>query len=243
MTLKTDKRVLVAIPAHNEEATIRNVVERTRASVPDFDLLVIDDGSQDGTRRILDDMGVVTARHLCNLGYGRAIQTALKYSLRGDYDLLITLDADGQHRPEQLRLMFEEFAGGGWDMLIGSRRAGGQRDFRDMPLGRRVGISLFSAIVRLTARRKIHDTSSGLKIIGRKIFEPLAYWHFVDFHAEAIVYLLRLGYRVGEFPITVEKRARGRSMYSVVSHFKYPLKTSLMVLLGMLQASLTRRKR
>ncbi|PYS48785.1 MAG: hypothetical protein DMF68_11955, partial [Acidobacteria bacterium] len=153
-----------------------------------------------------------------------------------------TLDADGQHRPEQLQAIFEEFVRGNWDMLIGSRRLG-RRDSEGVPLGRRIGTSLFSLLVRLTTGKRIHDTSSGLKVIGSAVFEPLTYWHFVDFHAEAIVYLLRQGYSVGEFPITVERRTGGRSMYSTVSHFKYPLKTSLMVLLGMVQASLTRRER
>jgi hypothetical protein len=67
-------------------------------------------------------------------------------------------------------------------------------------------------------------------------------WHFIDFHAEAIVYLLRLGFRVGEHSITVARRAHGTSMYSALSHIKYPLKTALMLLLGLVQASLFRRR-
>ena len=242
MAVETDKRVLVAIPAYNEEATIRDVIARVRASVPQFDLLVVDDGSEDQTAQILIELEVITARHVCNMGYGRAIQTAIKYSMRCGYDVLITLDADGQHQPEQLQAIFEEFVRSDWDVLIGSRRLG-RRDSAGVPLGRRIGISLFSTLVRITTGKRIHDTSSGLKVIGRTVFEPLTYWHFVDFHAEAIVYLLRQGYSVGEFPVTVERRTKGRSMYSTISHFKYPLKTALMVLLGMVQASLTRRKR
>jgi hypothetical protein len=82
-----------------------------------------------------------------------------------------------------------------------------------------------------------------LKVIKRSAFEPLTLWHFVDFHAEAIVYMMRLGYNVGEYPITVSERTQGQSMYSILSHFKYPLKTFLMVLLGAVQATLTRRKK
>ena len=234
------RRVLVAIPAHNEAATLGEVINRVRASTPEFDLLIVDDGSQDNTSEILKELKVVTATHFCNLGYGRAIQTAVKYALSLEYDVLITLDADGQHNPEEIRLLFEEFFAGGWDMVIGSRHLT-KKSYSDTSFGRRIGMLLFSVLVKATTGKRVYDTSSGLRVIGRNVFEPLTYSQFVDFHAEAIVYLLRLSYRVGEYPISVGRRVKGRSMYSALSHFKYPLKTFLMVFLGIVQASLTRR--
>jgi glycosyltransferase involved in cell wall biosynthesis len=230
----------VAIPAYNEEATLGEVINRVRASAPEFDLLVVNDGSQDNTSQVLEELRVLTATHLCNLGYGRAIQTAVKYALHCDYHALITLDADGQHHPEEIQGLFAEFIGGNWDMLIGSRHVD-KPSYSGIPLGRQIGMRLFSALVRLTTGKRVTDTSSGLKVIRRNVFETLTYWHFVDFHAEAIVYLLRLGYRVGEYPISVARRVKGRSMHTALSHFKYPLKTFLMVLLGIVQASLTRK--
>jgi glycosyltransferase involved in cell wall biosynthesis len=190
---------------------------------------------------ILDRLGVTTATHLCNLGYGRAIQTAIKYALEFEYDLLITLDADGQHQPEQVRDLHRESVTGDWGLLIGSRYVQ-TRAYTNSPLGRRLGMRLFSVMVRLITGRRIYDTTSGLKVIRRQVFDPLLHWHFVDFHAEAIVYLLRLGYHVGEYPISVAERTHGQSMYSALSHLKYPLKTSLMVILGMVEAELTRRR-
>jgi Glycosyltransferases involved in cell wall biogenesis len=106
--LEPKPRVLVAIPAYNEAESIGTVIERVRESLPDFDLLVVNDGSRDATGRILNQLGVLTTTHLCNLGYGRAIQTALTYALRRDYDVLITLDADGQHYPEQVKDLYHE---------------------------------------------------------------------------------------------------------------------------------------
>jgi len=235
-------RVLVAIPAYNEAGSIRTVVERVRASLPDFDLLVVNDGSRDATGQILTQLGVVTTTHLCNLGYGRAIQTALTYAQRCDYDVLITLDADGQHAPEQIKTLYTENLRGGWDVLIGSRYVE-SHDYSQSPLGRRIGMRIFSWLVRLVGRRHIYDTTSGLKIIRRSVFEPLTRWHFIDFHAEAIVYLLRLGYLVGEYPITVAERRHGQSMYSLLSHVTYPLKTLLILLIGIVEAELTRRSR
>jgi glycosyltransferase involved in cell wall biosynthesis len=234
--------ILVAIPAYNEEATIADVVGRVRECSPGVDLLVVDDGSVDATPRILRGLDVMTARHCCNLGYGRAIQTALLFALSRSYDTLVTLDADGQHDPRPIELMHEHAVAAGYDVLIGSRFVG-PRSYAGSPLGRRLGMQLFSVLVRLLENQRIYDTTSGLKIVRRSVFAPLARWHFVDFHAEAIVYLLRLGYRVGEFPITASPRLHGQSMYSAVSHATYPLKTALMVLLGMLEADLTRRRR
>ena len=219
---------------------MREVIERVRFSAPHFDVLVVDDACQDRTPAVLKELSVVTARHVCNLGYGRAIQTAIKYALRNNYDALITLDADGQHMPEQMAGLFEEFSSGDWDLLIGSRRLANRSFNPAVP--RRVGMSVFSILVQLATGRKIHDTSSGMKVMRRTVFEPLTAWPFLDFHAEAIVFLLRQGYHVGEFPISVGQRTAGQSMYSFLSHIKYPLKTTLMVILGLVHARLTRRK-
>jgi hypothetical protein len=76
----------------------------------------------------------------------------------------------------------------------------------------------------------------------RTVFTPLLHWHFVDFHSEALVYLLRLGFRVGEFPVEMRDRAWGSSMYGFLSAFTYPSKTLLMVALGLVQADVERRR-
>jgi len=234
-------RVLVAIPAYNEEETIEEVVRRVRESLPDFDFLVVNDASRDSTGEILERLGVATATHLCNLGYGRAIQTAIKYALSCDYDALITLDADGQHYPEQVLSLYYADMERSWDVLIGSRYAK-THDYSQAPLGRRIGMRLFSLLVWAITGHHIYDTTSGLKVIRRSVFEVLTHWHFIDFHAEAIVYLLQLGYSVSEYPISVAERTQGRSMYSLLSHLTYPLKTSLILLLGVVEPGLTRRK-
>lgn len=237
-----NKRVLIAVPAYNEAETISGVVERLQNLLPNFDLLVVNDGSNDTTGQVLQSLGVVTATHLSNLGYGRAIQTAVKYALSCDYDVLITLDADGQHHPEQIQSIYDESIRSGWDVLIGSRYVNLQ-NYSHNPLGRRAGMQIFSLLVKLITKQRIYDTTSGLKVIKRDVFEPLSHWHFVDFHSEAIVYLIRLGYRIGEYPITVSERTQGQSMYSMLSHLKYPLKTSLMLLLSIVETALVRRRK
>jgi len=241
MPTLTRHRTLVAIPAYNEAATIRNVVERVRVNLPDCDLLVVNDGSQDATGAVLAGTDAIVVAHLCNLGYGRAIQTAVLYAERAGYDRLVTLDADGQHDPAQVAALLSEFDTGRWDLLIGSRYVVSRR-YTGVPFGRRVGMQLFSSMVGVMAGQRIYDTTSGLKVIGRQTFPSLTNWQFIDFHAEALVYLMQLGYRIGEFPITVAERRHGTTMYSTLSHIKYPLKTALMVVLGLVQANVTRRR-
>jgi len=234
-------RTLVAIPAHNEAATIRSVVERVCASVPGCDILVVSDGSRDATIAVLQGTAAIVAEHLCNLGYGRAIETAVYYADRHGYDRLVTLDADGQHDPTQLPGLLAEFDSGRWDLLIGSRYVQSRR-YANTPVGRRLGMLLFSTIVGLVSDHRIYDTTSGLKVIGRQTYGALLSWRFIDFHAEVLVYLMRLGYRIGEYPITVDERRHGTSMYSAINHIKYPLKTALMVVIGAVEASITKRR-
>jgi glycosyltransferase involved in cell wall biosynthesis len=237
----TEPRTLVAIPAYNEGATIRSVANGVRRALPGADLLVVDDGSSDGTPAILEELGVPAARHLANLGYGRAIQTAIRYAQEEGYEALITLDGDGQHDPAQLPPLLEAFRAHGFDLCVGSRYVA-SRSYRGVPLGRQIGMRTFSVLVGLVAGQRVYDTTSGLKAIRRTAFPALGLWHFVDFHAEAIVYLLRLGFRVGEHPIVASERQHGTSMYSLLSAVTYPSKTLLMVLLGLVQAELARRR-
>jgi glycosyltransferase involved in cell wall biosynthesis len=234
-------RTLIAVPAYNEEKTIGQVVRNLRADMPGFDLLVIDDGSRDGTARELAAIGVHTGTHLCNLGYGRAIQTAIKYADCHGYDALITFDADGQHRASDLQALYEAYLNGGYDLLIGSRFDAG-RGYRGQPMVRQLGMRLFSVLIALFTGRRIYDTSSGLKVIGRRAFEPLSSRPFVDLHAEAIVYLMSCGYRVGEYAIRVDERVHGQSMHTPINAIKYPLKVMFLILIGAVDARMFRRR-
>ena len=233
-------RVLIAIPAYNEAHTIESVVRAVRSAAPEFDVLVVNDGSTDETEATLRRLDVAMATHLCNLGYGRTLQTALKYATRHGYEAVITFDADGQHRAEDIGPLYEAFSAGAFDLLIGSRFVR-TRQYDREPLARRMGMKLFSAVIALLFRQRVYDTTSGLKVIARPLFGRLISRPFVDLHAEAIAYLLALGYRVGEHPITVDARRHGQSMYTMASMVKYPLKVAFLILVGIIDVWLMRR--
>ena len=233
-------RVLIAIPAYNEAETIESVVRALRSAAPEFDVLVVNDGSADATEAALRRLEVATATHLCNLGYGRAVQTAIKYAERHGYDAVITFDADGQHRAEEIRPLWAAFSAGGFDLLIGSRFVR-TRQYSREPLARRMGMKLFSAVIALLFRQRVYDTTSGLKVIARPVFSRLISRPFVDFHAEAIAYLLGLGNRVGEHAITVDARRHGRSMYTMASVVTYPLEVAFLILVGVIDLWMMRQ--
>jgi glycosyltransferase involved in cell wall biosynthesis len=163
------------------------------------------------------------------------VQTAIKYAHRRGYDALITLDADGQHRPDDILRVYRQYASGDYDLLIGSRFVESRR-YDSEPAMRRAGMRLFSALIALLTGRRVYDTSSGMKVINRRVFDVLANRPFVDFHAEAIVYLLESGGRVGESPITVDQRTHGTSMYTALSAIKYPVKVTFLIFVGVIEA-------
>lgn len=221
-------RGIVVIPAYNEEETISEVVRGLAAEGLGVDILVVDDGSSDGTGRILRDLpAAITVTHPINLGYGAAVQTGMLYAVREGYDFLALMDADGQHVPSQLRLLLDELVKG-WDMVIGSRFAG-DADVYTVPFFRRAGIRFFSFLAHLLGGIEVRDVTSGFQAMRRNVFEFLSMeypTHSPD--AEVIVMLGRKRFRVTEVPTSVRERQGGTSMYSNVgAAIYYPFKSIL----------------
>lgn len=234
-------RTLVAIPAFNEEATIAEVLARVKRAAPACDRVVIDDGSRDGTASIVERLGERRVSLPCNLGYGGAIQTALKYALLGGYEVVVLIDSDGQHDPADIPRLVAELDKSGADMAIGSRFCAGAG--RSESLTRSLGQRLFSQLTGVILGDRIYDTTSGFKAIRRRAALALVGPTFNDFHTEAIVRLGLLRFRIAEVPIEVAERHHGQSMYSFVSALEYPLKTLLLTLVAAIDALLLRRAR
>lgn len=233
-------RVLIVIPAYNEENSIAAVIEGLRQAAPAYDRLVINDGAKDGTGKILSQMGEKQLLLPCNLGYGHALQTGLKYGLQHGYDIIVSFDADGQHRPEDVIMIVTALLENDVDVVIGSRYCRGE--FYDSPLDRRVGQILFSKLTRLLIGQRIYDTTSGFKALRAAACEVIVSGIFMDFHTESLVRLSMAGFKIKEQLITVNERRHGRSMHSFVSIFTYPLQTLLLTVVAMVDALLNRRK-
>lgn len=234
-------RALIVIPAYNEEKTIASVIYGLRQFAPEFDRVVVNDGASDGTGEILATLGETQLRLPCNVGYGYAVQTGLKYALQHGYELVVTFDADGQHRPEDVRGVVQALVDDNADMVIGSRYSHGRR--YSGPSERKWGQLLFSHLARLLIGQRIYDTTSGLKAMRAPVCRVIINSTFMDFHLETIVRLSMAGYKMVEYPITVQERTHGRSMHSYLSVVAYPSQTLLLTLVATMDALLARRQK
>jgi glycosyltransferase involved in cell wall biosynthesis len=226
-------RVLVIVPAHDEEESLPVTLDELRRKAPDIAVLVVDDGSHDATARVARERGVPVVSHAVNLGVGGALQTGFRWALRHGYDIGVQLDADGQHDPGHLEALVAPVARGECDVSIGSRYV--SRSGYRAPVARRLGMVLFSAVVRMAVGQRITDTTSGYRAYGRAVMEICQYDFPKDFpDAPLLIDLARRGFRLAEVPVQMRAREAGRSFYTLGKSLYYPYKNllaSLMVLL------------
>ncbi|HEY72111.1 MAG TPA: glycosyltransferase family 2 protein [Thermoflexia bacterium] len=161
----TEIPVLALIPAWNEAARVGPVVEATRAHLP---VLVVDDGSHDETSAVAEAAGATVVRHPQNQGKGAALMTGFTWALEHGYEAVITLDADGQHDPDEISKFLAAYEAGAGDLIIG------RRDFDQMPFPRNYTNRIFgSRLLSWALGVHIHDSQSGYRLYGRRLLEKL----------------------------------------------------------------------
>jgi glycosyltransferase involved in cell wall biosynthesis len=227
-------RVLVVIPAHDEEESLPRTLAELRAHAGGMDVLVVDDGSSDRTSAVARDAGVPVVRHPFNLGVGGALQTGFRYAMERGYQVAVQLDADGQHDPSDLARVVAPVLAGEADVAIGSRylRPTGYR----APHVRRLGMRLFSGLTRVAIGRPITDTTSGYRAYGRRVMEVCQFDLPQDFpDAPLLIAFARRGLRICEVPVQMRERQAGRSFYTLSRSLYYPYKNLLASLMAMLQ--------
>ena len=225
--------MLVIVPSLNEEASLPRTLDELKGAAPDVDVLVVDDGSRDGTSEVARRQGVAVLRHAYNLGVGGALQTGFRWAVERGYDIGVQLDADGQHDPRDLEALVAPVREGRCDVAIGSRYVA--RTAYKAPLTRRVGMLVFAALVRLAIGQAIRDTTSGFRAYGRAVMEVCQHDFPKDFpDAPLLIELARRGFRCLEVPVEMRERSAGESFYTFGKSLYYPYKNmlaSLMVLL------------
>ncbi len=231
---------LIVIPAYNEGQNIARLLARLQATSPVEDVVVVNDGSRDNTRAELERLGVEHINHPINLGYVRALQTGIRYAQDRNYDYMIFIDGDGQHDPAQIAdLRRVGLVEGAPEIVIGSRFVRDQG--YNAPLGRKLGMLLFSSLTGLIGGKRIHDTTSGFKLMHRRAYTMVCEQIYGDFHSEMIIFSLLAGLRIEEVPIVVAQREFGVSMYNWVSALLYPFKTILAISVLWAEAQRVRR--
>jgi len=227
-------KILVVIPALDEEESLPRTLDETRAVASGYDLLVIDDGSRDHTAAVARAHGVHVVSHPFNLGVGAAMQTGFRWALEQGYDIAVQLDADGQHDPRDLDALVAPVVAGACEVSIGSRyvASSGYR----APRLRRAGMMLFSWIVRAALGQRIADTTSGYRAYGRAVMEVCQHEFPKDFpDAPLIIMLARRGFRIVEVPVTMRERSAGTSFYTLGKSLYYPYKNLVASLMAWLQ--------
>lgn len=227
-------RVLVIVPAHDEEASLPGTLAELRRVAPGVDALVVDDGSHDGTADAARASGVPVVRHAVNLGVGGALQTGFRYALERGYDIGVQFDADGQHDPAYLAALVGPVAEGRCDVSIGSRYVA--RSGYHAPLGRRLGMLLFAGVVRLALGRRIADTTSGFRAYAQPVMRACRDHFPADFpDAPLLITFARRGFRLIEVPVVMRERHAGKSFYTLGKQLYYPYKNLLASLMALVR--------
>jgi glycosyltransferase involved in cell wall biosynthesis len=221
------KRRIAIVPALNEAATIGRVIQEIRAADPGFEIVVVDDGSDDGTGAVAEAAGARLLRLPFNLGIGGAVQTGFRYALLNGFDIAVQIDGDGQHDPSQLGVLLAPLYDGEADMVIGSRYAGvGTYRARGV---RRLAQRLFASIVSLLVRQPLTDTSSSFRALNRRSLSLFAadYPHGFLETVEATVLAGKYRLRIKEVPVTMRERETGSTSLTIPLSLFYSAKVLL----------------
>ena len=226
--------VLVIVPAHDEEASLPGTLDELRRVAPGVAILVVDDGSGDATSRVARERAIPVLRHAVNLGVGAALQTGFRYAVERGYEIGVQLDADGQHDPAYLEALVDPVRRGDADVAIGSRYVA-HTAYR-APRARRLGMLLFSGVVRIGTGQRIFDTTSGFRAYRRAVMEICQHEFPQDFpDAPLLIALARRGFRTCEVPVEMRARAAGTSFYTLGKSLYYPYKNLLASLMALLR--------
>ncbi len=219
-------KVLIIIPAYNEQDNIERVVKHLTENYPEYDYVVINDGSMDKTSEICHSNHYNIIDLPVNLGLAGGFQTGMKYAYQKGYDCAVQFDADGQHRPEYIAAMIRKIEEGN-DIVIASRFV----EEKKPTTARMIGSRLITTAIRLTSGAKIMDPTSGMRMYNKKLIEVLA--NNINFGPEpdTVSYLIKMGAKVAEIQAKMDDRIAGESYLNAVNAAKYMARMLISILL------------
>jgi glycosyltransferase involved in cell wall biosynthesis len=226
--------VLIIVPAYNEEASLPSVIRDLRENMPSADVLVVNDGSQDDTARIVQEMGLTVLDLPFNLGIGGAMQAGYLYAVRHGYEIVVQFDGDGQHVAGEIQKLIQPLAAGTADIAIGSRFLT-QGTYRP-PVLRMLGIRVFSFILSRILGTTVTDSTSGFRAANRKVIEFFARTYPEDYpEVESLVLLHRSALRMTEVPVAMRERTGGRSSITTLRSAYYVIKVLLAIWIDLMK--------
>ncbi|MDO4438874.1 MAG: glycosyltransferase family 2 protein [Eubacteriales bacterium] len=220
MKMQTNDKVLMIIPAYNEAGSIEKVISELKDDYPQYDYVVVTDGSTDGTDRICMENGYNHVRLSANLGLTGCFQTGMKYAYRYGYPYAVQFDGDGQHRPEFIEAMKTKMDEG-YDIVMGSRFIMEDGSMKGM---RALGSRLIKMAIKLTTGTLVTDPTCGLRMYNQKMIDIFANRLNYAPEPDTISYLIKNGARVAEVPVKVAERESGQSYLKPLNAIKYMLR-------------------
>jgi glycosyltransferase involved in cell wall biosynthesis len=228
--------MLAVVPAYNEAGSVARVVAALHQQAPDFDVIVIDDGSTDATAARAREAGAIVVTMPFNLGIGGAVQTGFIYAREHGYDYMAQVDGDGQHEPSELKqLVTTMLADPSVDMVCGSRFVSDETNY-DAPLSRRTGIKVFALMLSKILRQPVTDPTSGFRLYNRRAIGLFARDYPHDYpEVEAVLMLHAHRLRMTEVAVQMRHREAGRSSITTMRSGYYMIKVSLSLLVGLMR--------
>lgn len=222
MFINMDRKVVI-IPTYNEKENIEKIIRAVRALEDDFHILIIDDGSPDGTAQIVKGLQKEFQEKLFIIersgkqGLGTAYMTGFKWAVEHNFDYIIEMDADFSHNPADLPRLYRACSENGADLAIGSRYCNGISVI-NWPIGRVIMSYYASAYVRTVLGMRVYDTTAGFKCYRRKVLETIDFSRIkmrgYGFQIEMKYNTYKLGFKIEEVPIIFVDRKEGTSKMS-----------------------------
>lgn len=218
-------RLLIVIPAYNEEESIEEVVNNIKENYSQFDYVIVNDGSKDSTYSVCEKNKYNIIDLPINLGLAGGFQAGAKYAYLKGYDCFIQFDADGQHLPEYIDKMLKKLDEG-YDIVIGSRFVDEKKPISARMLGSR----LISTAIKLTTGVKIYDPTSGMRLYSRKCIKEFAQEINYGPEPDTISYLIKNGAKVAEVQVEMKERVAGTSYLNFARSISYMFRMLMSIL-------------
>lgn len=230
------KKILIIVPAYNEEESIQNVLKSLHAASMPYDIIVINDGSTDATSQLAKEIKNTIVIDLpTNIGIGGAVQTGFKYAYRNNYDIVVQFDGDGQHEAKEIIKIVTPIIINNTNCVIGSRFLDTTEGFQSTFI-RRVGIKVFEYINSILINQKITDNTSGFRAYNRDAIKLFAYDYPMDYpEPEAVIMLGKNNYSIEEISVLMHERTGGESSISGLKPIYYMTKVLLSIFMTYLR--------
>ncbi|MBQ6477594.1 MAG: glycosyltransferase family 2 protein [Bacilli bacterium] len=228
-------KILLIIPAYNEEdnilKTYQDIINFNKKNKTNYECIVINDGSTDKTREILEKEKIPHINLIHNLGIGGAVQTGYKYANYNNYDIAIQYDGDGQHDVAYVEKLIEPIINNKADFTTGSRFIGNISKFKTSA-ARRMGIHIISFFIKLVTGFKLYDTTSGFRAANKEIISLFANEYPIEYPEPiTTVELLKRGYRIKEIAVNMKEREGGKSSIRAWKNVYYMMNVCLSILI------------